>query len=61
MGESQVTAQEVSRLLMIAGESSGDQHGALLIRALKKKRPQLQVIGTGEVRCWLRASDSFLI
>lgn len=47
MGESQVESKTSSKILMIAGESSGDLHGAELIRALKSKKPDLEVIGTG--------------
>jgi lipid-A-disaccharide synthase len=37
----------VNRVMMIAGEPSGDLHGAGLVRELKKKRPDLQVYGIG--------------
>ncbi|MES2308776.1 MAG: lipid-A-disaccharide synthase [Verrucomicrobiota bacterium] len=38
---------ERPKILMIAGESSGDHHGATLIRALRVKNPLIEVIGTG--------------
>ncbi len=34
-------------IFIIAGEASGDQHGALLIRAMKKLDPGLKFIGIG--------------
>jgi lipid-A-disaccharide synthase len=47
MGEPMNEHAEPPKILMIAGESSGDHHGATLIRALKRKRPEIEVIGTG--------------
>ena len=37
----------VHRVMVIAGEPSGDLHGAGLIRELKKRRPDLEVYGIG--------------
>lgn len=37
----------VNRVMLIAGEPSGDLHGAGLVRELKKKRPDLEVYGIG--------------
>lgn len=37
-------------LLVIAGEDSGDLHGAELLRELKARRPDLRVIGVGGPR-----------
>ena len=34
-------------LLMVAGEASGDQHGAALVQALREHFPHLQVYGLG--------------
>jgi lipid-A-disaccharide synthase len=36
-----------ARVLMIAGEASGDLHGADLLRALRARIPQLEVFGIG--------------
>jgi lipid-A-disaccharide synthase len=37
----------VSRVMLIAGELSGDLHGAGLVRELKKRKPDLEVYGVG--------------
>ena len=34
-------------LLVVAGEASGDLHGAELLRELKARRPELRIIGVG--------------
>lgn len=34
-------------LLVIAGEASGDLHGAELLRELKARRPELRIVGVG--------------
>ena len=39
------------RLLLSAGEVSGDQHGAALLAALKERVPTLDVFGLGGDRC----------
>ncbi len=42
------------RVLLVAGEASGDLHGAALVRALRARRPDLAVAGIGGPR--LRAA-----
>ncbi len=37
-------------LLVVAGEDSGDLHGAELLRELKARRPELLIIGVGGPR-----------
>jgi lipid-A-disaccharide synthase len=37
----------VSRVMMIAGEASGDMHGAGVVRELKARRPTLEIFGIG--------------
>ena len=37
----------LSRVMMIAGEASGDLHGAGVLRELKRKRPSVDVFGIG--------------
>ncbi len=39
------------KLLLVAGEVSGDHHGAALLQALKARRPGLDVFGVGGDRC----------
>ncbi|MBK8598665.1 MAG: lipid-A-disaccharide synthase [Holophagales bacterium] len=39
------------RLLLSAGEVSGDQHGAALLAALKERVPELEAFGLGGERC----------
>lgn len=35
------------RILFVAGEASGDLHGAGVVRALKRRRPDLELFGVG--------------
>ena len=35
------------RVLLVAGEASGDLHGGALVRALRHRFPSLQVVGVG--------------
>jgi len=37
----------VNRVMVIAGEPSGDLHGAGLVRELKRRKPELEVYGIG--------------
>lgn len=41
------TASKSPRLMIVAGEASGDLHGGALAEALLKKEPSLQLIGFG--------------
>ena len=45
---------EPLRVLLVAGEASGDLHGAALVRALRRRVPELDVAGVGGAR--LRAA-----
>lgn len=38
------------RVLLVAGEASGDLHGAALVRELRARRPDLDVVGIGGPR-----------
>jgi lipid-A-disaccharide synthase len=42
------------RVLLVAGEASGDLHGAALVEQLRRRRPDLEVVGIGGPR--LRAA-----
>jgi lipid-A-disaccharide synthase len=42
------------RVLLVAGEASGDLHGAALVRAMRQRVPALEVVGVGGPR--LRAA-----
>ena len=35
------------RVLLVAGEASGDLHGAALVRALRRRVPDIEVSGVG--------------
>jgi len=37
----------VQRVMMIAGEASGDAHGAGVVRELKKRQPSIEIFGIG--------------
>jgi lipid-A-disaccharide synthase len=46
--KSQVSSLKSSqRILLVAGEASGDAHGADLVRALKRQAPGVEVFGVG--------------
>jgi len=38
------------RILLVAGEASGDLHGADLVEALKRQAPEVEVLGVGGIR-----------
>lgn len=40
-------ASELARLMIVAGEASGDLHASHLVRALREQRPGLEVFGFG--------------
>ncbi|HEV7734432.1 MAG TPA: lipid-A-disaccharide synthase [Candidatus Binatia bacterium] len=39
------------RVLLVAGEASGDQHGADFLRALRRRMPDIEVFGLGGEHC----------
>jgi lipid-A-disaccharide synthase len=40
----------VREVLIVAGEASGDLHAGLLAEALRRRRPDLHLVGTGGPR-----------
>ena len=47
------------KLYFVAGEASGDNHGAALISALRKLQPELEVVGRGGPRMKALAEANF--
>lgn len=47
-------------ILMVAGEASGDAHGAELIQAIKEKQPQVRIIGVGGPRMAAAGQEQLL-
>ena len=52
-------AHPLSRMMIVAGEASGDLHAAALIRSLREKNPNLEVFGMGGSR--LRAEGGEIL
>jgi lipid-A-disaccharide synthase len=48
------------KIYFVAGEASGDNHGAALMRALRRLQPDLQLLGRGGPRMKAVAGDRFL-
>jgi lipid-A-disaccharide synthase len=48
------------RLYLVAGEASGDNHGAALMRALRRLQPDIQLLGRGGPRMKGIAGSEFL-
>jgi lipid-A-disaccharide synthase len=48
------------RIYFVAGEASGDQHGAELLKALRAMRPDLEFVGRGGPRMKEIAGDAFM-
>ena len=42
---------DAPRLMLIAGEHSGDMHAARILTELRKRHPDMQCIGIGGQRC----------
>jgi lipid-A-disaccharide synthase len=47
-------------ILMVAGEPSGDAHGAELIQALKEKNPHIRIVGVGGPRMAAAGQEQLL-
>ncbi len=54
------TPEKSPIILMVAGEASGDAHGAELIQALKEKKPGTRVIGVGGPRMAAAGQEQLL-
>jgi lipid-A-disaccharide synthase len=50
----------MKKLYFVAGEASGDNHGAALMQALCRLQPDLQLLGRGGPRMKATAGDQFL-
>ena len=48
------------RLYFVAGEASGDQHGAALLKALREIHPELEFVGRGGPRMKEIAGENFV-
>lgn len=46
-GECPRSEAQAKRVLLVAGEASGDLHGGALVRALRRQCPGVQVVGVG--------------
>ena len=49
-----------SRIYFVAGEASGDEHGAALMRALREVDPELNFFGRGGPKMKAMAGDAFI-
>jgi lipid-A-disaccharide synthase len=47
MVEHKAREGQAQRVLLVAGEASGDLHGGALVRALRRQRPGVEVVGVG--------------
>lgn len=47
MSQTKVRKTNEEKVFFLAGEQSGDLHGSLVIKSLKKLQPQLQIYGVG--------------
>jgi lipid-A-disaccharide synthase len=47
-------------ILMVAGEASGDAHGAELIQALREKNPRVRIVGVGGPRMAAAGQEQLL-
>ena len=54
------TSKAAPVILMVAGEASGDAHGAELIQAIKEKQPLARVIGVGGPRMSAAGQEQLL-
>jgi len=47
------------KIYFVAGETSGDNHGAALMRALRARAPELQFVGRGGPKMYALAAEEF--
>jgi lipid-A-disaccharide synthase len=52
-----MTVAKLQRVMMIAGEASGDMHGAGVVRALRARRPGVEITGIGGDRMRAEGMD----
>ena len=59
-GRAEARPSESMRIYFVAGEASGDNHGAALMQALRRLQPGLQLLGRGGPQMKALAGDRFL-
>src|SRR5436853_380587 len=51
--------KQVAKVYFIAGERSGDNHGAELLKALRRRAPKMQFVGRGGPKMRALADENF--
>ena len=55
------TPVSLNTIMMIAGEASGDAHGAKLVRAIAEKNPSVSFVGIGGDRMAAAGVDRVML
>src|SRR4029453_19618602 len=59
-GRAETRPSDSMRIYFVAGEASGDNHGAALMQELRRLQPDLQLLGRGGPQMKAVAGDRFL-